>query len=391
MKKPFVISISGLSGSGKTAVTNALKARLANAAVVSFDDYGDRIYLDRDINEWSADSSDDEWHTEPIAANIERLLSKPLDYIILDYPFGYGNQLVGQYINLTVFIDVPLDVALARRIIRDYTSRDENINVADVEEVSLAGLDKELRFYLARSRSTYARMPEMQKPTSDLIIDGLKTPEEIADKILAFINTRNHYDAIIDEIDDPQNYKVVDPAHDPEPLRAYMDKWDGEAFIEAMQLNLSKSALEIGVGTGRLALRVCGKCGSFTGIDISPKTIARAKQNLREFQNISLICGDFLSYPFAETFDVIYSSLTFMHIEDKRAAVLKTADLLNAGGRFMLSIDKNRQTEIDYGNRKILVYPDKPEKILSLLTETGLTVEKQFETEFAVIFAAVKG
>jgi uridine kinase len=191
MKKPFVISISGLSGSGKTAVTNALKARLVNAAVINFDDYGDRVYLDRDINEWAADSSDDEWHTEPVAADVERLLDEPLDYIILDYPFGYGNRLVGQYINLAVFIDVPLDVALARRIIRDYTSREENTNVADVEEVSLAGLDKELRFYLSRSRSTYARMPEMQKPTSDLVVDGTKTPEEIAYKIIEHVKEDN--------------------------------------------------------------------------------------------------------------------------------------------------------------------------------------------------------
>lgn len=187
MKKPFVISISGLSGSGKTAVTNQLRSRLINAAVISFDNYGDRVYLDRDINEWSEDSSDDEWHTEPIAANIEQLLNEPLNYIILDYPFGYGNQLVGKYINIAVFIDVPLDVALARRIIRDYTSREDNTNVADVEEVSLAGLDKELRFYLTRSRSTYARMPEMQKPTSDLVVDGTKTPEEIADIIIKHI------------------------------------------------------------------------------------------------------------------------------------------------------------------------------------------------------------
>lgn len=198
MKKPFVISISGLSGSGKTAVTNALKARLANAAVISFDDYGDRVYLGRDINEWSADSSDDEWHTEPVAADVERLLNEPLEYIILDYPFGYGNRLVGQYINLAVFIDVPVDVALARRIIRDYTSRNENTNVADVEEVSLAGLDKELRFYLSRSRSTYARMPEMQKPTSDLVVDGTKTPEEIADEILSHINILNRLGTLID-------------------------------------------------------------------------------------------------------------------------------------------------------------------------------------------------
>ncbi len=198
MKKPFVISISGLYGSGKTAVTNALRAQLVNAAVISFDDYGDSVYLNRDINDWSEDSNGDEWHTEPVAADVERLLNKQLDYIVLDYPFGYGNRLVGQYINLAVYIDVPLDVALARRIIRDYTSRDKNTNVADVEEVSLAGLDKELRFYLSRSRSTYARMPEMQKPTSDLIVDGTKTPEEIADEILSHINTLNRLGLLID-------------------------------------------------------------------------------------------------------------------------------------------------------------------------------------------------
>jgi uridine kinase len=53
MKRPFVISISGLSGSGKTAVTNALRSQLVNAAVISFDDYGDSVYLNRNINDWS--------------------------------------------------------------------------------------------------------------------------------------------------------------------------------------------------------------------------------------------------------------------------------------------------------------------------------------------------
>ena len=390
MKKPFVISISGLSGSGKTSITNALRERLVNVAVISFDDYGDSVYLDRDINDWSEDSNDDEWHTEPIAADVERLLNEQLDYIVLDYPFGYGNRLVGQYINLAVYIDIPLDVALARRIIRDYTSRAVNTNVADVEEVSLTGLDKELRFYLSCSRSTYARMPEMQKPLSDLIVDGTKTPEEIADEILTFINTRNHYDTIIDEIEDPKNYKVIDPAHDTEPLKSYMDKWDGEAFIEAMQLLPDKSVLEIGVGTGRIAIRVCGKCGSFTGIDISPKTIERAKANLQGFPNVSLICGDCLTYQFNKTFDVIYSSLTFMHIKDKQAAIQKALDLLATGGRFVLSIDKNQQTEIDYGTRRIPVFPDTPKETHELLTKAGFLIERQFETEFAVIFAARK-
>jgi len=201
---------------------------------------------------------------------------------------------------------------------------------------------------------------------------------------------RKHYDALIDEIDDPLEWKVVDPAHDATPLKAYMNKWDGDIFLAEMQLTPGKSLLEIGVGTGRLALRVCGKCRSFTGIDLSPKTAARAKENLRDFPNANLICGDYLTHDFAEAFDVIYSSLTFMHIPNKDAAIEKTAALLNPGGRFVLSIDKNPQTEIDYGTRKVPVYPDTAQEISAYITKAGLKVEKQLETEFAMIFASVK-
>lgn len=239
----------------------------------------------------------------------------------------------------------------------------------------------------------YIRIPK------DYTYDGwkidYKTGEEKIVKYFEEIaNTpvvRNHYDSLIDEDNDS--------VHDPKPLKEYMDKWDGKAFIEAMQLSPDKSVFEIGVGTGRLALRICENCENcenFTGIDISPKSIERAAENLKDFANATLICTDFLDYDFAELshggkFDVVYSSLTFMHIKDKRKAIKIVADLLRLGGRFVLSISKHQQTEIDYGTRKIAVYPDTPEKITTLLGEAGLVIEKQFETEFAVLFIAVKG
>jgi SAM-dependent methyltransferase/GNAT superfamily N-acetyltransferase len=195
--------------------------------------------------------------------------------------------------------------------------------------------------------------------------------------------TKHHYDLLVDENNDP--------ARDPKPLLKYMGKWDGQAFIDELQLSLDKTMLEIGVGTGRLALRVCGNCKSFTGIDISPQTITRAKENLREYENIKLICGNFLTYPFSESFEVIYSSLTFMHIKDKRAAIRKTADLLNTGGLFVLSVSKSQDRILEYGDRKIEIYPDTLEQIIALFADSGLTIEKQFETEFAVVFAARKG
>jgi len=193
----------------------------------------------------------------------------------------------------------------------------------------------------------------------------------------------NHYDTLINENNDP--------VHDPKPLKAHMDKWDGKLFIEALQLTPNKSVLEIGVGTGRLAIRVCGNCGNFTGIDISPKTVERAKENLRDYLNIHLICGDYLVHSFNETFNVIYSSLTFMHIKDKQAAIKKAAGLLKPSGRIVLSVSKEQQATLEFDNRQIEVYPDNPEEIVLFLTEAGLIIEKQFETEFAVIFTAQKG
>lgn len=192
----------------------------------------------------------------------------------------------------------------------------------------------------------------------------------------------HHYDLLIDENNDP--------VHDPKPLQDYMDKWDGQAFIDSMELDKNKSVLEIGVGTGRLAVRVASLCGKFTGIDISPKTIDRAKENLAEFDNVKLICGDFLSYKFDSKFDVIYSSLTFMHIEAKKKAINKVATLLKDGGKLVLSIDKNQSEVIDTSTRKIKIYPDNSDAITKYIKAAGLTILNQYDTEFAQIFISIK-
>ena len=190
----------------------------------------------------------------------------------------------------------------------------------------------------------------------------------------------HHYDLLIDENNDP--------VHDPAPLREYMNNWDGDDFIKRMELNAEKSVLEIGVGTGRLAVRVAPLCGSFCGIDLSPKTIERGQENLACFNKVNLICGDFLSYDFEEKFDVIYCSLTFMHIFDKQKALCKIAALLNTSGRLILSIDKNPSECIDIGINRIAIYPDTPDAMAEHIKTAGLSLIEQYETEFGVVFVA---
>jgi len=188
-----------------------------------------------------------------------------------------------------------------------------------------------------------------------------------------------YYDRLI-ELDN-------DPVRDPQPLREYMDKWDGAAFFDLLELDQSRSVLEIGVGTGRLAQRIAPVCGDFVGIDLSPKTIARAQENLRDYPNVRLICGDFLEHEFAERFDVICSSLTFMHICQKREAAAKIKSLLSPGGKTVISIDKNRQDFIDAGFGRLKIYPDNPTRLARYFCDACLEIQTITETEFAWIFA----
>lgn len=191
-----------------------------------------------------------------------------------------------------------------------------------------------------------------------------------------------HYDILINEGNDP--------VHDPEPLKVYMDKWDGQMFIDKMLLSTDKTVLEIGVGTGRLAVRTAPLCKEFYGIDISPETVKGVKKNLKKYQNVYLICDDFMVHNWDVTFDVIYSSLTFMHIKDKQSAVSKVQKLLKADGLFVLSTDKNQDKFIDIGSNKIEVYPDTPDEIISCINNSGLALLEHYETELADIFICRK-
>lgn len=191
-----------------------------------------------------------------------------------------------------------------------------------------------------------------------------------------------HYDLLIEENNDP--------VHDPEPLKEYMDLWDGREFVEKMKLTEKSSVLEIGVGTGRLAVRTAPLCGEFFGIDVSPKTVERAKENLRDCGGVTLICADFLAYDFRRVFDVVYSSLTFMHIKEKQTAINKCAALLSDQGRFVLSIDKNQEKYLDIGTSRIEIYPDLPDETAVMIERAGMKITERSETRFAHIFVCVR-
>jgi hypothetical protein len=68
----------------------------------------------------------------------------------------------------------------------------------------------------------------------------------------------------------------------------------------------------------------------------------------------------------------------------------KVDKLLNKDGIFCLSIDKDQSEYIDMQTRKIKIFPDTYENIVSLIEVTDMTVSDVFETENAYIIVSNK-
>ena len=196
-------------------------------------------------------------------------------------------------------------------------------------------------------------------------------------------NISRHYDLLIENGNDP----VLDCKE----LADYMDKWDGKEFINLLNLDAYKTVLEIGCGTGRIAKKIIKQCKKYVGIDISSKTVDVARNHFKDFNNASFINEDFLKYKDTEKYDVIFSTLTFMHIKDKEKALINVFNLLKNNGIFVLSIDKNQQNFIDTGYSRIEVYPDNPTYISKTLTSLGFIKFKIKEIDNAYVITAQRG
>lgn len=180
MKKPLVIAIAAVSGGGKTTIVQALNNELNFSKSLYFDEYDFEECPD-DFFEWVQRGCNyNEWNIEILVNDIKYLLSQPnLEYILLDYPFAYKNDKVASYLDYTIFIDTPLDIAMARRILRDR------------ENESIEILKEALTYYISKGRVAYLEMLNTIKPNSDFIIDGNLSIDNLITEIVKKIKTLN--------------------------------------------------------------------------------------------------------------------------------------------------------------------------------------------------------
>jgi uridine kinase len=177
LKRSFVIAISAVSGGGKTTAIQLLNKQLTNSTALFFDEY-DFEGPDNFIDWVRRGGNYNEWKLQPLINDLITIFDNKdqcFEYILLDYPFAYLNNEMKAYIDLAIFIDTPLDVAMARRILRD------QINIT-AEEITI-----DMKSYLSGAREAYVAMLNIVKPNSDIVIDGLQEKEILVREIMKTI------------------------------------------------------------------------------------------------------------------------------------------------------------------------------------------------------------
>ena len=161
-----VIAIAAVTAGGKTTLVSALRERLPDVRSLHFDDYTLEGEVE-DFHRWVLDGADyNVWNLSPLERDILQMRDDGCELLLLDYPFAYLNDRIAPYIDRAVFIDTPLDVAMARRVLRDMADASADEIRADLEN------------YLKFARIAYVQMLKDVLPSSDAVLDGMLNLEE---------------------------------------------------------------------------------------------------------------------------------------------------------------------------------------------------------------------
>jgi uridine kinase len=195
----FVIAVSGPSGAGKSTAVRNLVTRLGDATALYFDDYeASSIYPD--ITQWLANGADpNQFQTPQLSADLRALCArKPITLphngqvaqtarvIVLEEPFGRERAEIADLIDFVACIDLPLEIALARKLLRML-----GFFLAEQTPDAFA---KQLQFflpwYIESGRELYRAMQQLVLQNCDVIADGMLPPDALANSIEEAIRNR---------------------------------------------------------------------------------------------------------------------------------------------------------------------------------------------------------
>jgi uridine kinase len=164
-----VIGICGPPGCGKSTLARMLQGEIAQARRIDIDDY--QSFTEQtlaELDQWVKDGADYNKFQLPelVAALDNHPAATPL---IFETHFGRGHQASGRHIDTLIWIDVPLDIALARNL-QTFIQQ-----LGDTAELSW--LTQYLQGYTTSIRHTLTLQRQYIRPGADIFLDGTQPTE----------------------------------------------------------------------------------------------------------------------------------------------------------------------------------------------------------------------
>jgi uridine kinase len=193
--QPYAIAISGYTGAGKSTVINQLLSLFVDAVALRIDDYGADVIVPPTI-EWIKNGANpDEFITPQFTENIRLLKEgksgihpadkseiRPAKYILVEEPFGRSRTVMKPLIDFHVQMDIPPEIALARRVLRNLERLEKDPNSEGVREF--------LDWYLSAGRQFFILAYELAAKDKDLTVDGLQPSEAAARTIFEAVHAK---------------------------------------------------------------------------------------------------------------------------------------------------------------------------------------------------------
>lgn len=131
-----------------------------------------------------------------------------------------------------------------------------------------------------------------------------------------------------------------------------------ERLLDAAAIGAGDRVLDVGCGTGRIALLAARRAAEVVGVDISAPMLARARADAAGVGNVTFEQGDAQLHPFPDNgFDVVVSRGGVMFFGDLVAAFANLRRALTPGGRLAFVGPRSGGPDSDYARATAALAP----------------------------------